>query len=54
MSIRALLLIAALACAACHQSEAPPPPVWVAVDLALVGAENLEAGCIADREPEID
>ena len=26
LSIRTLLLIAALACAACHQTEAPPPP----------------------------
>lgn len=54
MSIRALLLIAALACAACHQAEVQPASEWPTADPALLGAVNLEAGCIADFDPEID
>ena len=54
MSIRALLLIAALACAACHQTEVQPASEWPAADPALLGPVNIEAGFIADRDPEID
>ena len=54
MSMRALLLIAALACAACHQAEMQPASEWPAADPALLGAVNLESGCIEDFDPEID
>ena len=37
MSMRALLLIAALACAACHQAEVQPASEWPAADPTLVG-----------------
>lgn len=52
--MHALLLIAALACAACHQTEVQPASEWPTADPALLGAVNLEAGCIADFDPEID